>query len=231
MQAVIYLRVSTTGQVEEGVSLAAQEAKARSWCDLNDCQVKAVFIDAGISGGRADNRAGLQNALSSCGTGDVLVVYSLSRLARSTRDTIEISELLTKKGVDLVSLSEKIDTTSASGKMIFRLLAVMAEFERDQISERTSAALQYKKNQGECVGTIPYGSSLADDGVRLIPNAAEAGLVCAAKKLQAQGCSLRQIASGLLNLGFKPRGKEFYPQTIKFILAQDVGRQLSYPDR
>ncbi|WP_432744246.1 recombinase family protein [Methylobacter sp. G7] len=222
MQAIIYLRVSTSGQAEEGVSLAAQEEKARTWCSLNDYLVKDVFVDAGLSGGRADNRPGLQNALLACGNDNVLVVYSLSRLARSTRDTIELSDLLTKKGCDLVSLSEKIDTTSASGKMIFRLLAVMSEFERDQISERTSFALQHKKSKGELVGFVPYGSSLADDGIHLIHNETEAGLVCAAKKLKAQGCSLRQIASGLLTLGFKPRGKEFYPQTIKFILAQDV---------
>jgi len=76
------------------------------------------------------------------------VVYSLSRLSRSTKDTLQIAEKLDKAGADLVSLSEQIDTTSASGKMVFRLMAVLNEFERDQISERTSAALQHKKAKG-----------------------------------------------------------------------------------
>lgn len=219
MQAVIYLRVSTTDQAEEGVSLSAQESKAHAWCLLNDYEVKAVFTDAGISGKSSLNRPGLQSALSACVNGGALVVYSLSRLARSTRDTIELAEKLAKNGTDLVSLSEKIDTTSAAGKMIFRLLAVMSEFERDQISERTCAALQFKKSQFERTGVVPYGSALADDGVHLIPNPSEQGLVEAAKEFKAQGLSLRKIAEKLLDLGYQPRGQEFYPQTVKWILA------------
>ena len=90
-----------------------------------------------ISGKRADNRLALQEALKAVSAGKgVLIVYSLSRLARSTRDT-----LLDKSGADLVSLSEKIDTTSAAGKMVFRLLAVLNEFERDLISESATAAM------------------------------------------------------------------------------------------
>lgn len=63
-----------------------------------------------------------------------------------------------EEGRDLVSLSEKIDTTSASGKMVFRLLAVLNEFERDQISDRTRFALAHKKANGEKTGgTVPFG--------------------------------------------------------------------------
>lgn len=218
-QAIIYLRVSTTGQVEDGVSLDAQESKARAWCELNDYQVKAVFTDAGISGKRADNRNGLQNALESVKKDDALIVYSLSRLARSTKDTIEISETLNAKGVDLVSLSEKIDTTSAAGKMVFRMLAVLSEFERDQVSERTSAALQHKKSKGERVGAVPYGFTLALDGVKLLKDKTEQMLIELCKSLREQGLSLRKIAAQLLEQGFKPRGKTFNAQTIKNILA------------
>ncbi len=59
--------------------------------------------------------------------GGVLVVYSLSRLARNTTETLELGERLAKAGADLVSLSEKIDTTSAAGKMVFRMLAARAQ--------------------------------------------------------------------------------------------------------
>jgi site-specific DNA recombinase len=218
-QAIIYLRVSTIGQAIDGVSLSAQESKARAWCELNDYEVKAVFTDAGISGKRADNRNGLQNALESVKKDDALIVYSLSRLARSTKDTIEISETLNAKGVDLVSLSEKIDTTSAAGKMVFRMLAVLSEFERDQVSERTSAALQHKKAKGERVGGIPYGFKLALDGVKLLKDKAEQALIVMCKALKKDGLSLRKIAAKLTEQGFKPRGKLFYPQTIKLILA------------
>ena len=73
-----------------------------------------IRVDAGISGKRADNRPGLIAALdSACQARGVLVVYSLSRLARSVRDTLDIAERLERAGADLVSLSEQIDTTSA----------------------------------------------------------------------------------------------------------------------
>jgi Resolvase, N terminal domain len=102
------------------------------------------------------DRPALQEALSRCTKG-ALVVYSLSRLARSTKDTLEIADRLAGAGADLVSLSERIDTTTASGKMVFRTLAVLAEFERDQVSERTRFAMAHKKGNGERVGSVPYG--------------------------------------------------------------------------
>ena len=219
-QAVGYIRVSTEGQVVDGVSLDAQRGKIEAWALLNDYTLTAVHVDAGISGKSALNRPGLQAALADCRSGSALVVYSLSRLARSTKDTIEISERLAKVGADLVSLSEKIDTTSAAGKMVFRMLAVLAEFERDQISERTTTAMQFKKAQGERVGAIPYGHDLADDGVRLLDNAEEQAVIQQARELKAGGVSLRKIAIELQRRGFVSRaGTMFQPAQVQRMLA------------
>lgn len=196
--AIAYIRVSTEDQATEGVSLDAQRAKLTAWCFANDYQMLEVFVDAGLSGGRADNRPGLQSAIAlACTSKAALVVYSLSRLARSTRDTIAIGEQLDKAGADLVSLSEKIDTTSAAGKMIFRMLAVMAEFEKDQISERTKMAMNHKKACSERVGTIPFGFDLADDGTTLFANVGEQETIEAIRTLRARGLSLRGIATEL----------------------------------
>ena len=155
-RAVGYIRVSTERQAEEGVSLDAQERKIQAWCELNGYDLEEVFIDRGLSGGRADNRPELQSAIKSITSKPgALVVYSLSRLARSTRDTLAIADRLERAGADLVSLSEKIDTTSAAGKMVFRMLAVLSEFERDLVSERTSHALQHKRSLGAATGGTP----------------------------------------------------------------------------
>ena len=218
--AIGYIRVSTEGQAADGVSLDAQRAKIEAWAVLNDYDLAAVHVDAGISGKSALNRPGLQAALADCRTGSALVVYSLSRLARSTKDTIEISDRLAKSGADLVSLSEKIDTTSAAGKMVFRMLAVLAEFERDQISERTTTAMQFKKTKGELVGAIPYGHDLADDGVRLLDNAEEQAAIAQARELKASGLSLRKIAAELQRRGFVSRaGTMFQPGQVQRMLA------------
>ena len=115
MKVIGYVRVSTDSQAQDGVSLDAQEAKIRVWAELNGAERVTMFRDAGLSGKRADNRPGLQAALAAIGAGDALVVYSLSRLARSTKDTILLSEQLTRKGADLVSLSESSISSGVLG--------------------------------------------------------------------------------------------------------------------
>jgi DNA invertase Pin-like site-specific DNA recombinase len=217
--AIGYIRVSTEGQATDGVSLDAQRAKIAAWCELNDYTLAAVHVDAGISGKNC-NRPGLQSALSDCGKGDALVVYSLSRLSRSIRDTMDISDKLAKVGADLVSLSEKIDTTSAAGKMVFRLLAVMNEFERDQISERTKSALQHKKSKSERVGTINFGFKLSDDGVTLIEDTDEQQVISAILSMRDSGLSLRKIVSELERKGFASRsGQPFQLKQVHRIVA------------
>lgn len=246
MKAVAYFRVSTDEQAQGGVSLDAQQAKVRAWCEANDVPLEPadVFVEGeaagaepgkgrGKSGGRADNRPALQAALDRvCQLGGVLVFYSLSRLARSTRDTLEISERLARSGADMVSLSEKIDTTSASGKMVFRMLAVLAEFERDLIRERTRDALQHKIRRGERCGKVRFGTELDGSDPRrskktgspsaLVPSPAEAEAVALMKELAAGGASLRSIASELDRRGVPTKeGRPcWHHSTVKRILSR-----------
>ncbi len=219
--AIAYVRVSTDGQATEGVSLEAQQAKIAAWSLANDVELKGVFVDAGISGKRADNRPELQNALTAVAKAKgVLVVYSLSRLARSTKDTLAISERLDKAGADLVSLSEKLDTTSAAGKMVFRLMAVLAEFERDQISERTCSAMAHKKSKGERVGTIPFGFILLADGKTLVEDQKEQAIIELLELLRESGLSYGKI-SDILNrksVPTKKTGAKWQGTTVRNIL-------------
>ena len=200
--AIAYIRVSTTEQAETGVSLDAQAARIRAYCELNGLTLAAEYVDAGVSGKRADNRPQLQAALDhACREGAVLCCYSLSRLARSTKDTLAIADRLDKAGADLASLSEKIDTTTAAGKMVFRMLAVLAEFERDVIAERTKTAMTHKRRSGERVGKIPFGFDLAADGQTLVENENEQRIVALVRQLREAGESLRGIAAELNRRG------------------------------
>ena len=131
---------------------------------------------------------------------------------------MDISDILVKRGADLVSLSEKIDTTSAAGKMVFRMLAVLAEFERDQISERTRMALSHKKTKGERIGSIPYGYRLAADGSHLETDETEQRIVAQVQQLKRDGLNYREIAEHLVGAGYSPRGKAWHAQTLKNIL-------------
>ena len=222
-EAVGYVRVSTEGQAQKGVSLEAQEAKIRAWCKANHYSMLALHTDAGLSGSRSDNRPGLQAALNeACKGKTALVVYSLSRLARSTKDAILISERLDRAGADLVSLSERIDTTSASGKMVFRLLAVLAEFERDLISERIRTTLTHLKSQGRRVSRlIPYGFNLASDGRTLALNKHEQIVIRRICQLRSKGQSLRQIAALLNNHGIlSKQGRPWSAKVVRSILLR-----------
>jgi DNA invertase Pin-like site-specific DNA recombinase len=203
-QAIGYIRVSTTDQANHGVSLEAQENRVRDWCATNGYVLGEVFVDRGLSGCRADNRPALKEALAATRRGDALVVYSLSRLARSTRDTLEIAETLDRRGADLVSLSEKIDTTSAAGRMIFRLLAVLAEFERDVISERTSMAMRHLQRQGRYIGGHPgWGYAREGDFLAALPY--EQATVKLAVALRSEGMSLRKVSQALAARGIYNR--------------------------
>ncbi len=222
--AVGYVRVSTERQASEGVSLEAQEARIRGWAEAQGLQLASVHVDAGLSGGRADNRPALQEALRDvCKRRGVLVAYSLSRLARSTRDALVIAERLEKAGADLASLTEEINTSSAAGKMIFRLLAVLAEFERDLISERTTSAMDHLRRQGKRIsGKIPFGYQVDDSG-QLLPVAEEQATIALIHELRDNGTSLQAIADELRRLGIRTKTGLLYwtPATIRGVLIRD----------
>jgi len=206
MRAIGYTRVSTGGQAADGVSLEAQEAKIAAWCALNDAELVITYCDAGVSGSTVAARPEFQAAFDrACAERAVLVVYSLSRLARNTEEGLSLIRRLTKSGAELVSLTEKIDTTSAAGKMMVTMLLGFAQMERDLASERTTLALAHKKAKGERVGTVPYGYRLADDGVNLETDADEQAMVAAAGVLHATGLSLRKIGARLAERGMLPR--------------------------
>ncbi|WP_018624228.1 recombinase family protein [Kangiella aquimarina] len=119
-----YSRVSTQGQ-----DLKTQINK------LTDYGCNKVFSEK-ISGKSTEQRKELQKALEFVREGDSLVVTRLDRLARSVVDLGQIAELLQSKGVNLVVTDQSIDTTSASGKLMFYMISAFAEFERDLINER-----------------------------------------------------------------------------------------------
>ena len=186
----------------------------------NDYELTAIYEDAGISGTKAD-RKGLQQALEATSKGDALVTYSMSRISRSTRDMLRLSECLEGLGVDLVSLTEKIDTTTAAGKMVFRMLAVLNEFERDQISERTIAALRHLKAKGEKYGPIPFGYRQV--GKRLVEVEEEASIVATILELREQGRTLAWIADTLNTRGIEgKRGGKWYASTVSYLIKRQA---------
>ena len=102
--------------------------------------------------GTKKNRPELSKLLDRITEGDTVVVESLSRLGRSTKDLIELTEIFQGKGVNLVSLKESIDTNSPTGKLLFTLMSAIAQFERDVIADRTREGLKSARARGRTGG-------------------------------------------------------------------------------
>ena len=123
------------------------------------------------SGGKADRKE-LDNAIKAAQKGNTFVVYKLDRLARSTKHLHELTEKLTEKGVQFVSIVEDIDTTTAMGQAMFGMMAVFAQLERTMIQERTQAGLEAARKRGR-VGGRPITSEDTKRRVRALYAAGE----------------------------------------------------------
>jgi len=130
-----YTRVTTTDETLELQTDALSEAGCEK-----------LYTD--IASGARTQRPGLDEAISFCRKGDTLVVWKLDRMGRSTSHLIEMIQELEKRGVGFQSLTEKIDTTTAGGRLIFHLFGALAEFERDLIRERVQAGLKSARARG-----------------------------------------------------------------------------------
>jgi len=113
---------------------------------LKEAGCKKYFNDK-ITGSKFE-RKGLEELLAFVRPDDTLVVWKLDRLGRSLKDLIETLNLLKERGVDFISLTENIDTTTPGGKLIFHLMGTLAEFERDLIRKRTNAGLAAARARG-----------------------------------------------------------------------------------
>ena len=137
-----YARVSTSGQDESLQVDALQVAGCGQ-----------VFIDQGQSGGKQTQlRPAWKEMSKTLRRGDTLVVWRLDRAGRSLKDLLETVEALEEQGVDFVSLTENIDTSSAGGKLIFHIFGSLAEFERELIRERVNAGLEAARKRGRTGG-------------------------------------------------------------------------------
>ena len=181
-KVAIYARVSTKGQ-----ELENQLAELSAACVRNDWQVVSVFTDYGISGakGRAA-RKGLDDLLRAVVRREIdqVCVWSIDRLGRSLRELIDFLDELREKGCDLYVHKQAIDTNTPSGKMLFQMLGVFAEFEREIMRERIIAGQQRARAQGRRIGR----RSVIDESLQ-----------ARAARLRSDGHSLRDIG-GRLNV-------------------------------
>ncbi len=117
--------------------------------------------------GTKRNRHELEKMLERVTAGDIVVIESLSRLGRSTKDFIWLMETFNQKGVNLVSLKESIDTTTSTGKLLFTLMPALAYFKRDVIADRTREGLASARARGRMGGRPPANLKLVKKAIKL----------------------------------------------------------------
>lgn len=221
MRVIAYVRVSTEEQESSGLGLEAQEARVRGYCGVYGHELVDLVQDA--ASGKSLARPGLQAALAMLkdGRAEGLIVAKLDRLTRSVRDMGELLEGYFSGKASLLVVAEQIDTSTAAGRMVINLLTSVAQWERECIGERTRDALQAKKGRGERAGTIPYGYRLAEDGASLEQDPEEQAVIAEARRLRAEGRSLRDVAATLARRGFtNRRGNAFAaPHVLKMLAA------------
>ena len=242
--AVLYGRFSPRPGAEDCDSSDKQLARCAAYCKGLGYDVVGEYRDDDLSGGRADNRPGLQDAINHARRAKaVLCVYKLDRLARNTQDALDIVNRLTEAGADLASITETINTRSPMGRFFLTILAAFAELEREQIRERTSKAMKAYQSAGRRMtradrcpyGWMPDPASPAVERLNertQLPSGQPSGLIecqpeqwaiLRMRELRAQGLGLRAIARKLTEEGHQPRGARWHEATIADVLRRQVG--------
>jgi len=178
MKAAIYARVSTTNH---GQDTEVQTRELRQFCELRGWQIAGEYVDNGVSGAK-DSRPELNRLMADAGKRrfDAVCVWRFDRFARSTSHLLRALEQFRALGIDFVSFSENVDTSTPTGKMVFTVLGAVAELERSLIAERVRAGLRNAVAKGQKLGR-PRAKL---DGARIAT-------------LRSQGQSIRQIAGEL----------------------------------
>ena len=160
--AAIYIRVSTEDQVKHGISLSAQEEALQNYAKALGYEVFKIYKDEGKSAKDIKGRPEMTQLLEDARARKFqsIFIYKLDRFSRSLRDLIETIEKLKEWGIDFVSLQDKIETTSASGKLMFHIISAFAEFERNVTGERTKFSMDKRARDGKVVSRAPFGYKL-----------------------------------------------------------------------
>ena len=222
-RVAIYTRVSSQEQAEKGTSLESQAEQLESFCKGQKWEVFNHYVDGGFSG-KDGNRPALQALRRDAKAGyfEKVAVWKLDRLARNQRLILELEAEFREQDISLFSIKEMVDTQTAIGRTVFQVLGLTAEWERDNITERTKTGrLQRMKEGYWASGRAPFGYDYNKVTKHLVINESEAEIIRKIYDLYASGKSLGAIADTLNKELVSPRGKNskgWYNNSIRHIL-------------
>lgn len=230
MGAVIYCRVSTREQAEEGVSLGSQERTCRDFCRQRGWPVKNVFVERGESA-RTTDRPEFTEMIRWCrvhkGQLDALLVYKLDRFCRNKAQFFALQALLASYGIRIISATEPVEEDSPVARLLEGILASIGEFESDLIADRTRNSMEHARSSGRPTHRPPLGYLMGRErggAPTMTPDPDRAGIVRKGFELFGTGLfSVNEIVRMMNADGLTTRhGKKLSVQSLHRMLRNPV---------
>jgi site-specific DNA recombinase len=215
LKVAIYIRVSTDEQANEGFSIEAQKRRLLSYADSQDWQVVEIYLDDGYSAKDLE-RPAMKEMIKAVKLKlfDVVLVYKLDRMTRSTIDCDYLLKLLERNEVKFQSATESFETRTATGRLFIRLVADIAQWERENTAERVRFGMEQMVIEGKRPGgKLPYGY---DKEGNIVPE--EADLIRKIRSDFMNGMGYKSLAMQLNRSGKFRRGKEWSQSTVAYTL-------------
>ncbi|MBR2588624.1 MAG: recombinase family protein [Bacilli bacterium] len=189
----IYMRVSTEDQAREGFSLPEQKERLEAYCKFNGYKIVEYYTDAGISAKTGNFRPEYDRMLEDGKQGKInmIIALKLDRITRSTRDWETLMDYLEKYNINIAFVNDDINTTTANGKMVSRIMMSVSQNEIERTSERTIIGLEGAIKQGHIPARAPLGYKHIDK--KLVPDPLTKDIVIRIYNLYFEGLTYNTI--------------------------------------